>query len=97
MVHLQLVPGLAAAAGSRRASSQLLQALADRLLDKHGLLVAVPRHSNLDRVSPPPSLKLYVNAGLQADKVAKVAGAVREAAKHVLNPLLSNTANGNGL
>eukprot|EP00775_Hariotina_reticulata_P007302 gene7302-7515_t len=69
--------------------------MADCLLDKHGLLVAVPRYSNLDRVLPPPSLKLYVNAGLQADKVAKVAGAVREAAKHVLGPLLSNAANGN--
>uniref|UniRef100_A0A383WDB8 serine C-palmitoyltransferase n=1 Tax=Tetradesmus obliquus TaxID=3088 RepID=A0A383WDB8_TETOB len=88
VLHLQLTPALAAAAGSRKAADMLLQGVADRLLTKHGLLLAVPRYSALDHVLLPPSLKLYVHAGLSADKVPKVVAAIREAAKHVLGPLV---------
>lgn len=88
MIHLQLQPGLVQVAGSRKAADHMLQAVADRLLQKHGLLVAVPRYSSLDRQLPPPSIKLYVHAGLSIDKVGKVAAAIRESAQHVLTPLL---------
>lgn len=90
VLHLQLSPTVVAAAGSRKAADGLLQAVADRLLDKHGLLVSVPRYSSLDRMLPPPSLKLYAHVGLTQDKVSKVALAVRESARHVLGPLLAS-------
>jgi hypothetical protein len=89
LVHLQLTPRLTAAAGSRKKADALLQAIADRLLQKHGLLVAVPRYSNLDRVQPPASIKMYVHAGLSMEQVPTVASAVRESAQHVLGPLLA--------
>lgn len=88
LVHLQLTPKLTAAAGSRKKADALLQAIADRLLKKHGLLVAVPRYSNLDRTQPPASIKMYVHAGLSMEQVPTVASAVRESAQHVLGPLL---------
>jgi hypothetical protein len=88
LVHLQLTPKLTAAAGSRKKADALLQAIADRLLQKHGLLVAVPRYSNLDRTQPPASIKMYVHAGLSMEQVPTVASAVRESAQHVLGPLL---------
>lgn len=88
LVHLQLTPKLVAAAGSRKKADALLQAVADRLLKEHGLLVAVPRYSNLDRVLPAPSIKMYVHAGLSLEQVPTVANAVRESAQHVLSPLL---------
>lgn len=88
LVHLQLAQKLVAAAGSRKKADALLQAVADRLLQKHGLLVAVPRYSNLDRVVPPASIKMYVHAGLSIEQVPTVAAAVRESAQHVLGPLL---------
>jgi hypothetical protein len=88
VLHLQLCPALVAAAGSRKAADMLLQGVADRLLTKHGLLVAVPRYSALDHTLPAPSLKLYVHAGLSADKLPQVVQAIREAAKHVLGPLV---------
>jgi hypothetical protein len=88
LVHLQLSGALVAAAGSRKQADALLQAIADRLLKEHGLLVAVPRYSNLDRTCPPPSLKMYVHAGLSMEQVPTVAAAVRESAKHVLGRLL---------
>lgn len=88
LVHLQLAPKLAAAAGSRKKQDALLQAIADRLLKKHGLLVAVPRYSNLDRSQPPASIKMYVHAGLSMEQVPTVAAAVRESAQHVLGAML---------
>jgi len=88
LVHLQLTPKLTAAAGSRKKADALLQAIADRLLQRHGLLVAVPRYSNLDRVVPPASMKMYVHAGLSIEQVPTVAAAVRESAQHVLAPLM---------
>lgn len=88
LVHLQLTPALVSAAGSRKKADALLQAIADRLLQKHGLLVAVPRYSNLDRTQPPASIKMYVHAGLSMEQVPTVAAAVRESAQHVLSPLL---------
>jgi hypothetical protein len=88
LVHLQLTPKLTAAAGSRKKADALLQAIADRLLQRHGLLVAVPRYSNLDRVVPPASMKMYVHAGLSTEQVPTVAAAVRESAQHVLGPLM---------
>lgn len=88
LVHLQLTPALVAAAGSRKKADGLLQAIADRLLKQHGLLVAVPRYSNLDRTQPPASIKMYVHAGLSMEQVPTVAAAVRESAQHVLGPLL---------
>lgn len=88
LVHLQLTPALVAAAGSRKKADGLLQAIADRLLKKHGLLVAVPRYSNLDRTQPPASIKMYVHAGLSMEQVPTVAAAMRESAQHVLGPLL---------
>jgi hypothetical protein len=91
VLHLQLSPAIVAAAGSRKAADMLLQGVADRLLTKHGLLVAVPRYSALDHALPAPSLKLYVHAGLSADKVPNVVQAIREAAKHVLGPLIKGT------
>jgi hypothetical protein len=84
LLHLQLAPALLASAGTRKKAAALLQAVADRLLNKHGLLVAVPRYSNLDRVLPTPSIKVYVHAGLPKAQVPKVAAAVREAAVHAL-------------
>ncbi|KAF6262798.1 pyridoxal phosphate-dependent transferase [Scenedesmus sp. NREL 46B-D3] len=91
VLHLQLSPTLVAAAGSRKAADMLLQGVADRLLTEHGLLLAVPRYSALDRVLPAPSLKMYVHAGLSADKLPHVVQAVREAAKHVLGPLVKGS------
>jgi hypothetical protein len=88
LVHLQLTPALVSAAGSRKKADGLLRAIADRLLQKHGLLVAVPRYSNLDRTQPPASIKMYVHAGLSMEQVPTVAAAVRESAQHVLSPLL---------
>lgn len=88
LVHLQLASGLAAAVGSRKKADALLQAIADRLLHKHGLLVAVPRYSVLDRVVPPPSIKLFVHAGLSMEQVPTVTAAVRESAERVLGPVL---------
>jgi hypothetical protein len=90
VLHLQLNPALVAAAGSRKAADMLLQGVADRLLTKHGFLVAVPRYSALDHALPAPSLKLYVHAGLTADKLPKVVQAIKEAAKHVLGSLVKN-------
>lgn len=92
VLHLQLSPVLAAAVGSRKAADLLLQGVADQLLSKHGLLVAVPRYSSLDRAQPPPSLKLYVHAGLPVDKVPKVAQAIRESTKHVLGPVVAKAS-----
>jgi hypothetical protein len=88
LVHLQLSPALVAAAGSRKQAHLLLQGVADRLLEKHGLLVATPRYSSLERVLPPPSIKLFVHVGLAPELVPKVAAAVKEAAAHVLGRLV---------
>eukprot|EP00882_Tetradesmus_deserticola_P008287 GHRQ01008737.1.p1 GENE.GHRQ01008737.1~~GHRQ01008737.1.p1 ORF type:complete len:565 (+),score=217.81 GHRQ01008737.1:326-2020(+) len=88
VLHLQLSSTLVAAAGSRKAADMLLQRVADRLLARHGLLIAVPRYSALDHVVPAPSLKLYVHAGLSADKLPQVVQAIKESAKHVLQPLI---------
>jgi hypothetical protein len=88
LVHLQLTPALISAAGSRKRADALLQAVADRLLKKHGLLVAVPCYSSLDRVLPPPSIKLYVHSGLSLEQVPTVAAAVKESAQQVLGSLL---------
>eukprot|EP00878_Enallax_costatus_P024172 GHUV01025771.1.p1 GENE.GHUV01025771.1~~GHUV01025771.1.p1 ORF type:complete len:375 (+),score=92.27 GHUV01025771.1:543-1667(+) len=90
VIHLQLSPELLSAAGSRKAADALLQAIADRLLDRHGLLVSVPRYSSLDGKLPPASIKFYVHVGLTGDKVSKVAVAIRESARHVLGPLLAS-------
>jgi serine palmitoyltransferase len=92
----QAVAAAAAAAAARQAAEGLLQRLADRLIQRHGVLVAVPRYSQLDRAPPPPSLKLYVNAGLlQKGKVAVVAAAVAEAAQNVgLEALVKASSNG---
>lgn len=90
VVHLQLTPVLVAASGSRKKADSLLLSIADRLLQKHGLLVAVPRYSNLDRVPPPPSIKLYVHAGLSLEQVPTVAAAVQESAHHTLSHMLAS-------
>ena len=82
----------AATAAARKASFGVLHQVADRLLQRHGLLVNVPRYSQLDRVQPPPSLKLVVNVGLlQKGRVKQVAAAVTEAAAHAG---LGNKVNG---
>lgn len=94
LIHLRLAHSLVEGAGSRRKADLLLQGVADRLLDKHGLLVTVPRYSNLDRTLPPPSIKLFVHAGLPPEQVPKVAAAVREAAQHVLGPLMQQQQQG---
>lgn len=88
LVHLQLSAGLVTAAGSRKKADALLQAIADRMLKEHGLLVAVPRYSNLDRTCPPPSIKMYVHASLSMEQVPTVANAMHESAQHVLGRLL---------
>jgi hypothetical protein len=78
------VAARAAVAAARKAMYGMLYQVAERLLQRHGILVTVPRYSQLDRVQPPPSLKLLVNTGLlQKGQVKQVAAAVTEAAAHV--------------
>jgi serine palmitoyltransferase len=54
----------AAAVAARRAVERALYDVQSRLISEHGVLVALPRYSPLERRLPPPSLKLHAHAGL---------------------------------
>jgi serine palmitoyltransferase len=86
VLHLHLTAAAEAAVGGGRKGAQAaLQRVADILLQRFGLFVALPRYSVLDEVHPKPSLKIVANAALAAEgRVAHVAGAVREAAAEIL-------------
>lgn len=74
-----------AASSTRREAYLKLQALADLLLREHGVLVTVSRYSNLERVLPPISLKMYVTAELTSSDVSHVIQSVRAAAAKVIS------------
>jgi serine palmitoyltransferase len=85
VVHLHLRREAEARLGGRAAVAAALQRVADLLLQRHGVFVALPRYSVLDEVRPRPSIKLVANAALAADgRVELVADALKEAAAEVL-------------
>lgn len=49
-----------------------------------GVMVCVPTYSVLERVQPPPGLRLCVSAGMDDGDVAAIAAALKKASKEVL-------------
>lgn len=87
LLHLRLAGSGGAGGGepaAAAAAAAKLQRVSDRLLQEHGVLVALVRYSCLDRCPPPPSLKLLLHAQLGAADVARLASAIKEAATHAL-------------
>jgi serine palmitoyltransferase len=79
---------VAAALAARRAVERALYDVQARLISEHGVLVALPRYSPLERRLPPPSLKMHAHAGMDGGEgegeVQRVAQAVAEACETVL-------------
>ncbi|GBF89694.1 serine palmitoyltransferase [Raphidocelis subcapitata] len=85
VVHLHLDPSVESRLGPRPAVAAALQRVADILLQRYGVFVALPRYSVLDEVHPRQSIKLVANAALASEgRVEHVASALREAAAEVL-------------
>lgn len=86
VLHLHLSEEAAArAAPGRAAAAAALRRVAEVLLHRHGVFVALPRYSALDESAPAPSIKIVVNAALAVEgRVELVAAAVKETAAEVL-------------
>jgi serine palmitoyltransferase len=83
--------GVASAVAARRAVERALYDVQARLVTQHGVLVALPRYSPLERRLPPPSVKLHAHAAMVGEgggeqEVKRVARAVAEACEAVLGP-----------
>ena len=87
LVHLRLAPAVAQAAGvagSTEAGDALMERLAAHCLKEGGVLVAPARYSKLERMRPPPSLRIALSAGHEQADVEAAAAALQAACEQLL-------------
>jgi serine palmitoyltransferase len=80
IIHVKL----ASSSLLRDQQHDLLSQMTNIALDKHGVMMSVPTYSNLDRIQPLPSIRIFACAAMTDKDISIVVSALKAAAKEVL-------------